>query len=78
MHNPPQLGGNHGGGDIGLARSFVDAVAHKNQSALGVTPDEVLNSHLLVFAGERARKQGTVIDFEDFKQQALAGKAGKA
>ncbi len=78
MHNPPNEGGGHGGGDTGLARAFVRAVAKDDQTVLGVTPEEVLNSHLLVFAGERARKEGKVIDFEEFKEAALAGKAGKA
>ncbi|ORX37400.1 putative NAD-binding Rossmann fold oxidoreductase [Kockovaella imperatae] len=75
VHNPPLQGGYHGGGDIGLSKAFVEAVARKDQSKLGVTPDEVLNSHLLVFAGETARKQGTVVNFEEFKKEALASKA---
>ena len=77
VHTPPSLGGHHGGGDVGLAGTFVEAVAKRDQSILAVTPDEVLNSHLLVFAAERARRENTVIDFVDFKRQALVDKAGK-
>jgi len=38
---------------------------------LGVTPEEILNSHLLVFAAEKARVDGIVVNFEDFKKAAL-------
>jgi len=37
---------------------------------LGVTPEEVLNSHLLVFAAEKARKESMVVDFASFKAEA--------
>jgi hypothetical protein len=66
-------GGGHGGGDAGLARAFVKAVSTNSQSALNVTPEEVLNSHLLVFAAEKARRQGSVIGFEGFKKSAMEG-----
>ncbi|WWD17686.1 hypothetical protein CI109_102127 [Kwoniella shandongensis] len=70
-HKPQALPGHHGGGDIGLAGTFVEAVAKNDQSVLGVTPEEVLNSHLLVFAAEQARKEGRVVDFEQFKKGAI-------
>ena len=73
IHRPPSEGGDHGGGDTGLIRAFIRAVATDDQSVLGVTPEEVLNSHLLVFAGEKARREGKVIDFEDFKAKAVNG-----
>lgn len=65
----------HGGGDLGLSRAFVQAVAKNEQSVLGVTPDDVLNSHLLVFAAEKARREERVVRFDDFKRDALAGKS---
>jgi hypothetical protein len=68
-------GGMHGGGDLGLSRAFIEAVASKDQTRLGVTPDDVLNSHLLVFAAEKARREERVIRFGDFKKGALAGEA---
>lgn len=73
-HHKPDLEddtGQHGGGDQGLSRTFVRAVAEKDQSLLGVTPEEILNSHLLVFAAEEARKQGRVVDFGQFKEWAI-------
>lgn len=71
----PQSGiGSHGGGDGGLSAAFVDAVLARDQACLGITPQDVLNSHLIVFAAEKARREGTVVDFDSFKAQALAGK----
>lgn len=74
IHNPPNEGGGHGGGDLGLARAFVSAVAENDQSLLGVTPEEVLNSHLLVFAGEKARREERTVRFDEFKRDCLEGK----
>jgi hypothetical protein len=72
LHTPPSDGGGHGGGDTGLARAFVKAVATNDQTVLGVTPDEVLDSHLLVFAAEQSRKESTVVDFASFKRAATS------
>ncbi|GFZ45521.1 hypothetical protein JCM24511_03247 [Saitozyma sp. JCM 24511] len=73
LHSPPHEGGGHGGGDLGLSRTFVRAVAERDQAVLGVTPEEVLNSHLLVFAAEKARRDERVVDFEQFKRGAVKG-----
>lgn len=75
-HTPKETGeGAHGGGDAVLSKAFIDAVVENEQSCLGITPDDVLNSHLTVFAAEKARNTNTVVDFDVFKQQALAGTA---
>lgn len=50
----------------------MKAVATGDQDVLGVTPEQVLDSHLLVFAAEKARLEGTVVDYQAFKQTALA------
>lgn len=72
-HHAPKLdGGYHGGGDTGLARAFVAAVAADDQKELAVTPDEILDSHLLVFAAEQARNESRVVDFAEFKRDAAA------
>ena len=72
-HYAPKLdGGYHGGGDTGLARAFVAAVAAEDQKELAVTPEEILDSHLLVFAAEQARKENRVVDFTEFKRDAMA------
>lgn len=52
--------GGHGGGDLGLMESFVGAVAKRDPSLILSGPDETLESHLMVFAAERARLRGTV------------------
>lgn len=59
LSDPSILGG-HGGGDYGLMQSFVAAVAHGDPNRILSGPDETLESHLMVFAAERARKNGTV------------------
>jgi len=53
--------GGHGGGDYGLMHSFVTAVAEGDQSRILSGPQETLESHLMVFAAEEARRQGTVV-----------------
>ncbi|KAL1406703.1 hypothetical protein Q8F55_008409 [Vanrija albida] len=71
-HHVPKAGvGLHGGGDFGLAEAFVSAVHNDDQSKLGVTPDDVLNSHLVVFAAETARREKRVVDFASFKEAAM-------
>ena len=52
--------GGHGGGDYGLMHSFVEAVATRDQGKVLSGPDESLETHRMVFAAERARRNGTV------------------
>jgi predicted dehydrogenase len=52
----------HGGGDAGLVRAFLAAVEARDQSLLGCTPAEALTGHRLVWAAERARATGTVVE----------------
>jgi len=63
-------GGGHGGGDAGLIAAFIEAVRTDNQQWLGTDVTEVLKSHLTVFAGERSRKEGIVIDCAEFERSA--------
>ena len=53
--------GGHGGGDGGLMESFVTALATNDPSQILSGPDATLESHLMVFAAEKSRKQGKVI-----------------
>lgn len=69
---PKQEGGGHGGGDLGLARAFVKAVAEKDAKHLGVTPEDVLRSHLMVFASEASRKEGRVISYQEYEKEQKA------
>lgn len=72
VHHPTNEGGGHGGGDMGLIRSFVDAVGTKDQFLLGTDINDVLKSHLTVFAAEASRNQGKVIDCISFEDEARA------
>ncbi|MBB5375633.1 putative dehydrogenase [Deinococcus metalli] len=51
----------HGGGDDGLMKAFLAAVAHDDPSLILSGPQETLESHLMVFAAERARHEGRVV-----------------
>jgi hypothetical protein len=65
--------GGHGGGDAGIMAAFVRAVsepsaARGSQSA--TTARESLESHLMAFAAEQARVNGTVVSVDAFRRQA--------
>lgn len=66
----PSSGGGHGGGDIGLIKAFVEAVGTGKQEVLGTTVEEVLKSHLTVFAAEHSRREGIVVDCAQFEADA--------
>ena len=50
----------HGGGDDALMQAFLAAVGQGNPALILSGPQETLESHLMVFAAERARIGGTV------------------
>ncbi len=52
--------GGHGGGDSGIMDSFNLAVKNNDPSLISSGPRVSLESHLMVFAAEKARKLGTV------------------
>jgi predicted dehydrogenase len=58
----------HGGGDFGIARAFVRAVRGLGQPL--TTARESLESHLMAFAAEESRLNGTVVDMDDFRRRA--------
>lgn len=66
-HSFPHAGG-HGGGDIGLMETFVKAVKERNQELLGTSIDEVVKTHMTVFAAEASRKEGRVIDCAEYEK----------
>ncbi|GJJ14604.1 hypothetical protein Clacol_008870 [Clathrus columnatus] len=68
-------GGNHGGGDMGLIRAFVMAVKENNNKSFlgeGNCMDHALLSHLVVFAAEKSRREGKVIDVGNFERDLRA------
>ena len=52
--------GGHGGGDGALVTAFTAALRAGDPSLVPTTAEDSLRSHLVVFAAERARRQGTV------------------
>ncbi|KAI9362965.1 streptomycin biosynthesis protein StrI [Zopfochytrium polystomum] len=60
----------HGGGDHGIARTFLQAVAKGDASLLGCTVDDVFDSHAIVFAAEAARREGVVVSLDEFIERA--------
>lgn len=53
--------GGHGGGDYGLMKAFIGAMANNDPSLVLSGPAETLASHRMVFAAETARRKGCVI-----------------
>lgn len=52
--------GGHGGGDGGVIREFIRAVVANDPSMIMTGPEICLETHLIAFAAERARLQGTI------------------
>lgn len=52
----------HGGGDEGLMRRFVAALSHNDPRGILSGPDATLESHMMVFAAEQARREQRVVD----------------
>jgi predicted dehydrogenase len=57
----------HAGGDEGLTASFVTALQHGNQLPM-TSAAASLESHLLAFAAEEARIEGTIIDMDRYRE----------
>jgi predicted dehydrogenase len=53
--------GGHGGGDYGLMKSVTDAVATGDHSKIISGPRETLESHMIVFMAEKARRENRVV-----------------
>ncbi|KAL7420593.1 hypothetical protein Q5752_004544 [Cryptotrichosporon argae] len=68
LHTPARPQGGHGGGDAGLSAAFWQAAARGSQDPLGVSPLEMLQSHLLVFAAEQSRLTGDTVDLASFSE----------
>ena len=56
----------HQGADFFLLDNFINAVALKNESLITSDAFRTLQSHLICFAAEKSRIEGTVINFGDF------------
>jgi len=54
----------HSGGDDGVIAAFCQAVATRDPAPILSGPRESLETHRMVFAAERARREGTVVTLE--------------
>lgn len=57
--------GGHGGGDLSLMKSFISAVGNNDSEAILSGPEETLETHMMVFAAEKARRENTVVAVKD-------------
>ncbi|KAE8355212.1 hypothetical protein BDV28DRAFT_155616 [Aspergillus coremiiformis] len=83
---PPEEEKAHGGGDYGLARSFVravDAVVNQGWEVeraqrcfVGCTLEEAVRSHAVVFAAEEARREEKVVRWKDWWEAKLQESLG--
>ena len=55
------LGAGHGGGDFWMIKQFLAAVDNNDPSLVFSGPDDSLESHRIVFAAERARRERRVV-----------------
>ncbi|GAC1442778.1 MAG: hypothetical protein NVSMB52_00340 [Chloroflexota bacterium] len=59
--------GGHGGGDTGTIRAFAEAI-RGGRSTGRTSAQASLESHLLAFAAERSRENGTVVDMDAYRR----------
>jgi predicted dehydrogenase len=61
LPGPSSVVEGHGGGDVNLISAFINAIKTGDARYLLSGPDETLESHLMVFAAERARHGNSVV-----------------
>lgn len=62
----------HGGGDEGVMRAFAGALRDRSPEPL-TSARASLESHLMAFAAEQARVQGTIIEMSAYRQLVESG-----
>lgn len=70
----PTATSGHGGGDDGIMRSFVATVRGEEKALTNAR--ESLESHLMAFAAEESRLNGTIVDMDKFRKRANGDGAG--
>lgn len=65
--------GGHGGGDTRLMIDFLDNLETKSKSSVS-SIDKSVESHLMAYAAEEARKSGRVIDMKELRESFLSSK----
>jgi predicted dehydrogenase len=79
----PQAGDSgHGGGDAGVMAAFVKALREPSAMSAPAVPSalttsrESLESHLMAFAAEEARVDGSIVQMDGFRRRAEATASG--
>ncbi|MCC7355938.1 MAG: Gfo/Idh/MocA family oxidoreductase [Anaerolineae bacterium] len=65
------VAGGHGGGDTGLMGTFVRAVRTNDPNVL-TSARTSLESHLMCFAAEKSRLEGSIVDMAEYTRQIEA------
>lgn len=60
------LNDGHGGGDPSMMNAFLSAVASGNGNGIQTGSDISVESHLMVFAAEKARRENRVVEMSEF------------
>lgn len=63
----PTEAGGHGGGDVRVMRTFLEAVSAGDPSRVVTDVDESLRTHTIVFAAERARREGRAVALSELR-----------
>ena len=58
----------HGGGDYALMDAFVTALAENDPNRILSGPRESLETHLMVFAAEKARHENRVVEIMEMER----------
>ncbi len=61
--------GTHSGGDRAIMDNFVDAIVSGDKSSLLTPIKDSLQGHLMVFAAEESRKNGKVLNLDEYEQE---------
>lgn len=61
--------GTHGGGDRAIMDNFTGAILSGDRASLITPIQDSLEGHLLVFAAEEARHEGTVVDVRAYEEE---------
>lgn len=62
----------HGGGDHGLIRDWVQAIAQQDKSLLSSSIEVSIESHLMAFAAEKSRLNRTIEEIKLFQDRKVA------
>ncbi|MFX0104132.1 MAG: Gfo/Idh/MocA family protein [Candidatus Hodarchaeota archaeon] len=63
--------GEHGVGDFELIDAFIESIINKNRAQPLTTERDSLESHLMAFAANESRLKGTIIDMDQFRENAF-------